>query len=1574
MIDFDMYIIPSLFLISTLITEPNFTPDIPVNPTTGKVEIKDSRPIKKNDLYPTEISRHYHYSLGRYRSDHLGKMVGFKQTKKDVGIIFCIFLEGIGNVDWIKDSEYTYKMYFGQEFPHCHTTSGSAVNHPDNIKVTEVGDYIILSYLDGRKLIYEKQNMKGKCSCKADHYNLMKEYDKNRYITYYNTDEYKDISKAFCLDHFDNQLCYLNFIRKEKKNEYFLTVSNQYLYNEYTFKWMGGRYNFTGMNQNGISRERVNYIVDKEKKIKEWINAIEGEYHFTYLKDRVATIENKHNNQSLLFNLVYTPGKTVISYDGKEITYSYDKDNRIDSICSYDKYKKEIGYEKSGFIKSVTYFEYGKLLYEKRFKYDHQHNISYLYEYLDGREYSTTYTYDHLCRKICEINHLGIETIYTYLENTANCTSIEEREKGNLVERKIYCYDDQFRLIEEIIEDGELNDRIYRKIKLYTYNSDPLNKPSMISEYYCDKNSNYKKKLHTTIYSYEKGLMTAIVKLNSTDTVIEEKKICYDRWGRIQSTCSGDGITWFYSYDRYDRVTKKKSQSKSVKYGYGGCLLPTSITYLEDTLPYRNEVKTYDINNYQISSEDSFYGKSIYLYDNLGRYIGNNNSINQYDLLGRITESNYKGEKTVYQYGNGIHPTTIYYSDGAVIKKTQLDIEGLEFSTITRDGIEVISCYDRLGNLIKEQCGKKVFLYEYKGRTLIKKSFPDGKENHISYDGSHRIKRECGKNHIEYKYDDFSNIVYKKMNGSEIFYTRDSLGRIMKEKEGSLIKTYKYDIYGNIIEEKIGEKKPFIFTYDIFNRLVKEKSPNGYETKYNYYSDHEEKIHSDGIKEEVYKDKNGQIEKCQVYNFNQNLVYEESFKYNEKGLCTYHLSTSYGDTSCKKERFITYDRSGNAVIEALTDDFGSFETSYVYNDNNKLIEVTKPDNTIIYYEYDQYGRRTSVRSSDETIHYTIIYDINDREISVIDHLYGIDIGREYDHSGNVTKDEFNSHKCLRFEYDEGKRVKCLLTDGRSLKYQYSANGDLISIDRFDNDKFCYSHQYEYNSSGQVKKDIHAKKLFTTSSAYNDQGRCIAKSNPFYHIKIVEENKKIIQQTNQFDKRLYQYDEYNQIVDDSINHYKYTSVGKISESDYIIRDDCGRIICDGKIKYTYDALDRITSALKLENKELEKFYYDYYGRLRKISSKNNSEYIYDGDYEIGKVVDGDINELAVINFKSGEKLATEIKKSLFIPSYDVFGNISSIISFEGKNVIESYDYHAYGENKLPIDNKEGTFKQNKALNPWRFQGLRSIAFGTIHHFSGRQYNNGIYMFMTRDPLGQTFYFSPYQYCFNNPFYYKDQKGLAATPYSLDSEGGNFLPRLIRERIADAFSVHSIENKKIYYINGLSTNREYSEKTAYFMEQFFGNRISAYYRSCRDSFIGVVKEYFGKKKKAKYLARQIKDDLSSGVDEVFLFGHSAGGVTIKQTLSLLDKQERKRINVVTYGSAALINCPCLKSCTNYYSSRDHLLILLQQVLHPFSYSKKITTVKSEVKDSMIDHSIMENSYRNQWIKDLSKINIH
>ena len=93
----------------------------------------------------------------------------------------------------------------------------------------------------------------------------------------------------------------------------------------------------------------------------------------------------------------------------------------------------------------------------------------------------------------------------------------------------------------------------------------------------------------------------------------------------------------------------------------------------------------------------------------------------------------------------------------------------------------------------------------------------------------------------------------------------------------------------------------------------------------------------------------------------------------------------------------------------------------------------------------------------------------------------------------------------------------------------------------------------------------------------------------------------------------------------------------------------------------------------------------------------------------------------------------------------------------------------------------------------------------------------------------------------------------------------------------------------------------------------HKISAYYRSCKDSFIGVVKEYFGKKKKAQYLARQIKDDISSGVDEVFLFGHSAGGVTIEQTLSLLDNQEREKINVVTYGSAALINCPCLKSFT-------------------------------------------------------------
>ena len=631
--------------------------------------------------------------------------------------------------------------------------------------------------------------MMGKCSCKSDHYNLIKEYDKNKYVTYYESDEHGDVSRCYCIDHINNQFAYLNFIGKEKKDRYFLSVSNRYLFNEYMFRWMGGRYNFTGMNKNGIEREKVTYIIDKEKKVKEWINVNERKYHFTYLKDRVATIENKNNGKSLSYNLTYAPGKTIILYDGKEITYHYDRDQRIYSIYSSGGYRKDITYNKLGFIKSIKYFDSGILLYEKRLTYDHRHNISHLYEYVDGSEFTTRYVYDDLCRKISQINHLGIVTTYTYLANTTNCTSTEERENGDLVERKIYLYDDQFRLIEEIIEDGELNDRIYRKIKSYAYKSNPLNKPSMIEEYYCDKDSNYKKKLHTIAYSYENGLMTSILKLNSRDTVIEEKKISYDRYGRIESTCSGDGVYCFYDYDRYDRITEKKSQSKSVKYGYKESIHPHTVSYSKNEILYRSEVKTYDVNNHLTSSLDSFYGKSVYLYDDLGRYVGNNNSTKQYDLLGRIIESTYKEEKTLYQYGKGIEPTSIYYSDGSTTKKTQIDLDGLEFSTLTKDGIEVITSYDRLGNLIKEQCGEKIFLYQYKGKTLIKKIFPDGKEDNISYDGAGRIKKEEGKNHIEYKYDDFSNIVCKKINGSEIFYRRDCLGftGISGVKFGSVI-------------------------------------------------------------------------------------------------------------------------------------------------------------------------------------------------------------------------------------------------------------------------------------------------------------------------------------------------------------------------------------------------------------------------------------------------------------------------------------------------------------------------------------------------------------------------------------------------------------------------------------------------------------------------------------------------------------------------------------------------------------------------------------------------------------------
>jgi RHS repeat-associated protein len=98
--------------------------------------------------------------------------------------------------------------------------------------------------------------------------------------------------------------------------------------------------------------------------------------------------------------------------------------------------------------------------------------------------------------------------------------------------------------------------------------------------------------------------------------------------------------------------------------------------------------------------------------------------------------------------------------------------------------------------------------------------------------------------------------------------------------------------------------------------------------------------------------------------------------------------------------------------------------------------------------------------------------------------------------------------------------------------------------------------------------------------------------------------------------------------------------------------------------------------------------------------------------------------------------------------DAQRDICRLIDFETNEIVEKYDYSAFGE-KLQ---SEETIK-----NPWQFASKRFDPNLRLIYFGKRDYDPSIGRWLTQDPLGFEDSFNPYQYVYNNPFRYFDPHG-------------------------------------------------------------------------------------------------------------------------------------------------------------------------------------------------------------------------
>jgi RHS repeat-associated protein len=598
-------------------------------------------------------------------------------------------------------------------------------------------------------------------------------------------------------------------------------------------------------------------------------------------------------------------------------------------------------------------------------------------------------------------------TQYQYDAN-GNQTHIIDAE-GRVTEMK---YDEKNQLIETIYPDNDTDPNNNPKasiqydeagnrtaiidpegnITAYTY--DPLNRPSgmLIPDDNDDIND------PTTF--------------NDNDKV----EIIYNQAGQMTAMVDHRGNRSEYEYDDAGRMTVVRT--------------------FEDGQIYETKT-TYDKAGRETSQIDALGRKTEYKYDQLGQLIAtifhDGTSIkNEYDPFGNlIARTDQAGQTIQYKYDTldrlleVIDPalqSTIYQYDEAGNLIYQKDVEGqetrFEYNNLGQQiaikrPLEpaATTTYDKVGNIQTTT--------DFNGDTI-----------HYQYNEENRLIAKTLEGEtdpfIEYQYHATGQLhkVQDARGETEYLYNERGLLESRTEPDGSFI-SYTYNEAG-LPETVTTPTGTTTYQYDKMNRLEKVIEPDSQETIYTYDA-------VGNLKTTTYA--NGVVETNDYDDLNRltGVTYKDE---NDNIISSYEY---------------TLDNAGNRkVVEENNGRKVEYDYDELYRLKKEIITDPLQGDVTLEYDYDKVGNRTSMKvtTAQGTVETTYQYDDNDRLLS--ESTNGVTTNYTYDQNGNLTfTDVVGSLEEVEYIWDEENRlIEVNVTDAagmtQNVKYEYDAQGIRVS--------------------------------------------------------------------------------------------------------------------------------------------------------------------------------------------------------------------------------------------------------------------------------------------------------------------------------------------------------------------------------------------------------------------------------------------------------------------------------------------------------------------------------------------------
>jgi RHS repeat-associated protein len=652
----------------------------------------------------------------------------------------------------------------------------------------------------------------------------------------------------------------------------------------------------------------------------------------------------------------------------------------------------------------------------------------------------TQYAYDEAGNRISVTDTFGRTTAYEYddanrlirtIDPAGNETTTEYDEAGNLVATSdalgrmtSYSYDELNRLVATTDQLGNETTTEYNPDGTVASTADSLGR--------------------TTSYQYDDLKRVIVV----TDPLGGETTTTYDEAGNVAATTDALGRATTFEYDALNRLIRQTDPLGGVIehfYDAAGNRVRT-------VDPRGNETAySYDELNRLETVTDALDNQTIYAYDGVGNRIAvtdaNGNTQFTYDALYRLIAT---------QDPLGNTNETFYDALGNVIERVDANFNSttFEYDVLNRLSIQWDALggateffYDPVGNQVEviddnghstateyDALNRPVYVTDANGSTtttlydevgnVVAVIDPMGNYANFAYDELNRqvsVSDPLG-NTAGYGYDSVGNRTsMTDASGVVTRYEYDDLNRLSAVVENYLpaqspdhetnVRTeYGYDANGNRLTIMDGNGHVTQFTYDWLNRLVIERDPLGHITEYDYDAVGNRRSLTD------------------AEGFTTFFIYDDA---------TRLIGINYPDPDA--DVTFSYDAAGNRTY--MEDGVGT--TTWVYDDLNRVVEVSDPFGGVVSYGYDAVGNRTLLTYPDG------------RQVS-----YAYDPGNRM---GIVTDWDLQD---TTYAYDAANRLLTTnLPNGVVSSYAYDEAGRLLSIFHEAGETLLSSFEYTYDPNG-----------------------------------------------------------------------------------------------------------------------------------------------------------------------------------------------------------------------------------------------------------------------------------------------------------------------------------------------------------------------------------------------------------------------------------------------------------------------------------------------------------------------------